>query len=279
MVDRKAHGVYVEISPHDRNRDLQQIRKALERDGWVFSEDRFLLRLPMEEVIESKTDGLSSVAEILSRAEGLLQAHNFLYETRVITHEDVSHRESDPSKVKMKIVLVGDPFVGKTSLASRFVLDQFDDSYTRTIGAKVMKKEIPIRLSKKEETQVDISIWDIMGSRSIVSLSKGQYFIGAQGILAVCDLTNEKSLDSLQGWVYGAFHVTGKIPVHILANKSDLEERQAMSRSDITRFSRDFKAPFTLVSARSGSNVKKAFVDLATKILRTKASPRLVHAG
>jgi small GTP-binding protein len=279
MVDRKAHGVYIEISPHERNRDLERTRKVLERDGWVLSENRTLLRLPMEDIIKSKTDNLTPVAKVLSRAESLLQAHNLPYEIRVITSEDVSQRGSDPSKVKMKVVLVGDPFVGKTSLASRFVLDQFDNSYIQTIGAKVMKKEIPLPLSKKEKTQVDMSVWDIMGSRSIVSLSKGPYFIGAQGILAVCDLTNEKSLDSLQGWVYGAFHVTGKIPVHVLVNKSDLEERKAMTRSEITRFSKDLKAPFTLVSARSGSNVEKAFVDLATRILKTKASRGLVHAG
>ena len=50
--------------------------------------------------------------------------------------------DEKPTKYVRKICLVGDPAVGKTSLVRRFVLDQYDDSYISTLGAKVMKKDV-----------------------------------------------------------------------------------------------------------------------------------------
>ena len=48
-------------------------------------------------------------------------------------------------KVSKKIVVLGDPAVGKTSLIRRFVINAFDDKYLTTIGAKIVKKEVQLR--------------------------------------------------------------------------------------------------------------------------------------
>lgn len=270
MVSKEPRRAYVEISLLTEDPCSQSTRKALEGDGWLLSDDKMLLPLPVKDIVREKREDMVPIRKILNRAKHLLEISNIRYEIDLVTPPHIRHRGSNSSRVKVKVVLVGNAVVGKTSLARRFVLDQFDDRYVGTVGAKVVKKEIPLSLSDGTPLQVDMSIWDVTGSRSIVSLCRGPYFVGAQGLLAVCDVTDENSLKSLEGWIHGAFHVAGKVPVHILANKLDLEDEKAIAKSDVAKFSKGFGAQSALTSAKSGLNVERAFVDLARRIVSNR---------
>ncbi len=57
-------------------------------------------------------------------------------------------------KVSKKIVVLGDPAVGKTSLIRRFVINAFDDKYLTTIGAKIVKKEVQLRPGDLSQTSI-----------------------------------------------------------------------------------------------------------------------------
>ena len=86
--------------------------------------------------------------------------------------------------VRIKICLVGDGGVGKTSLIGRYVYDIFSDKYLPTIGTKVTRKELLLRYpSKRLQVKMDAMIWDIMGQKLFKSLLHESYFIGARGIL------------------------------------------------------------------------------------------------
>src|SRR3970040_2546326 len=99
----------------------------------------------------------------------------------------------EPKRVKAKGCLVGEHGVGKTSLIRRYVLDEFDDRYIVTLGAKVSKREMTITLQDRGEVLMDMTVWDIMGSRGFRELLREASFHGAQGILAVCDVTRYAS--------------------------------------------------------------------------------------
>jgi len=87
---------------------------------------------------------------------------------------------SKPKKrIKVKICLVGEYAVGKTSLIQRFVVDTFQDRYIPTIGTKITKAFIPLKQGN-ENVQVDMTIWDIMGEKGFRELLKDAYFDGAQ---------------------------------------------------------------------------------------------------
>src|SRR3972149_3160064 len=125
--------------------------------------------------------------------------------------------------LKSKICLVGEKAVGKTSLIRRDVRKMFDDHYITTIGTKVSKKEV--RVFRPEQdllVDVDMTIWDIMGEKGFRELLKDAYFYGANGILAVADLTRKRTLDALDDWIDGVEQVVGKVPILIAVNKSDL---------------------------------------------------------
>ncbi len=171
----------------------------------------------------------------------------------------------DRQKMKVKICLVGEGAVGKTCLIRRFIQDQFDDRYISTLGAKVSKKEIRVD-GPNGGMDVDMTIWDIMGEKGFRELLKEAYFHGAQGVLAVCDITRKETLDDLGDWVAAVIKVTGNVPIEFLANKSDLKDQIVVSRADIQNAAQSHGAPYLYTSAKTGENVEVAFAKLAQMI-------------
>lgn len=170
-------------------------------------------------------------------------------------------------KMKMKICLIGEGAVGKTSLIRRFVLDEFDDKYLQTLGTKVSKKELEIPANGDEAAiKVDMTIWDIMGQKGFRELLKDAYFYGAKGIIAVCDVTRRATLEELDDWIEGVYSVSGRIPIQFLANKSDLEEKLAMNAKDIEQAAKAYDSRYYFTSAKTGKNVEHAFRELALRV-------------
>jgi small GTP-binding protein len=176
----------------------------------------------------------------------------------------------DNQEVKLKICLVGEGAVGKTSLIKRYVLDAFDGQYLTTIGTKISKKEVTLKIpSDEEKHDVTMLIWDIMGQKGFRELLQEAYFYGAQGIIAVCDITNKISLEDLEGWIDAAMRVTGKVPIMFLANKFDLKDDAQFSLDELKNFASKYDNSVVLTSsAKTGENVIKAFESLGSKILK-----------
>jgi len=168
-------------------------------------------------------------------------------------------------RVKLKVCMVGERGVGKTSLVRRYVQDVFSDKYVQTLGTKVSKKEIDLFVPAEElRIHALIQVWDIMGHLGFRELLRAAYFHGCQGILAVCDVTQEPTLGELDLWLEGSVDITGTVPVHLLVNKTDLEP--AIPEHDVRSFASDRDMPFLFTSAKRGDNVTRAFEDLARRI-------------
>ncbi|HEV8595314.1 MAG TPA: Rab family GTPase [Thermoplasmata archaeon] len=179
---------------------------------------------------------------------------------------------ADLQRMKVKVCLVGEGAVGKTALIRRFIHDQFDDRYISTLGAKVSKKELTVKNPKADgDIAIDMTIWDIMGEKGFRELLKEAYFHGAQGVLAVCDVTRKDTLGELHDWIAAVHKVTGQIPIQFLANKSDLEKQRAMSEEDIKKVADVHKSPYLFTSAKTGQNVEPAFQSLASLIAAKSA--------
>jgi len=181
----------------------------------------------------------------------------------------------DARRMKIKVCLVGEAAVGKTSLIRRFVLDDFDDKYIQTLGTKVSKKEIAVPAWEgSEAVKVDMTIWDIMGQKGFRELLKEAYFYGAKGVIAVADVTRRTTLDDLDDWIEGVYSVTGKIPIQFMANKWDLKDQAELGEEELTQATKAYDSPFFFTSAKTGENVEKSFQDLAERIARDKAGKK-----
>jgi len=162
-------------------------------------------------------------------------------------------------KYIIKLCLLGDGAVGKTSLVRRFVFDVFDDKYLMSFGTKVVKKEI-----KVDDVELDMMIWDILGQRTQDALHAA-YYRGATGALAVCDFTRPDTMKNLKSWLGNFRSVVGNMPVIILGNKSDLEKRFTLSQ--LEEYSKSVGCDVIETSAKTGLNVEHAFIELGKKLV------------
>jgi small GTP-binding protein len=170
--------------------------------------------------------------------------------------------------MKAKVCLVGERAVGKTSLVRRFVLDEFDDRYIRTLGTKVSKKNLSVKREDLDtEFALNMTIWDIMGEKTFTDLLKEAFFTGATGVLAVCDLTRKKTLKELKGWIQGVYGVAGEVPIAILGNKADLKGKKQLNKKDLDNLCKKYNSVAYLTSAKTGHNVESVFKQLAEEIV------------
>src|SRR5438128_6418255 len=137
-------------------------------------------------------------------------------------------------QLKSKVCLVGAKGVRKTSLISRDTINMYYEGYLTTLGTHVTKKEARILLPEYDLlVDIDMTIWDIMGEKGFRELLKDAYFYGANGILAVADLTRRGTLDNLDDWIDGVEDVVGKVPILIAVNKSELTANARFREIDI----------------------------------------------
>lgn len=177
----------------------------------------------------------------------------------------------EKNRAKVKVCLAGEPMVGKTSLIRRYVLDEYDDRYIATLGAKVTKKEIDATGSK-EGAAVTMILWDIWGNKNVRDLLKDAYYHGAHGIIAVCDVTRPETLVELDAWAEAIRSVAGDIPVCLLANKIDLAQDRLLKEADVKAFAAARAWSFYLTSAKTGQHVEDAFGAMVHTILRESLS-------
>ncbi len=183
---------------------------------------------------------------------------------------------------KIKVCLVGESAVGKTSLVRRIVSNEFADKYLTTLGAKVSKVHLELPTEDGAATvEVDMTIWDIMGEKAVRELMKDAYFAGTRGILATCDITRYSTLESLDQWVQAVFRVAGEVPVVIAVNKVDLKDEvlRMFDEKEIQERAERFHAPFVYTSAKTGQGVAEAFRLLGEEIVRKNLSQRINPAA
>lgn len=162
-------------------------------------------------------------------------------------------------KYIIKLCLLGDGAVGKTSLVRRFVFDVFDDKYLMSFGTKVSKKEL-----KVDKVDLDLMIWDILGQKSQEALHAA-YYRGAAGALAVCDFTRPETMKNLRSWLGSFRSVVGDMPVVLLGNKSDLDRKFTLA--DLEDFGKSVGCETLETSAKTGLNVELAFSTLGGKLV------------
>ena len=168
--------------------------------------------------------------------------------------------DTEPNYI-IKICLLGEANVGKTSLVYRFIENKFRDSYKSTLGVNLLKRDI----SFKEYGEVTLQIWDLGGQESFRSLRR-LYLEGANGALLIYDCTQKKTFEKLHDWIQDFRNARGDAPVLLIGNKIDLENVK-VSQNEIKEFTKDYHVKSLSASAKTGSNVEEAFTEIAKTIL------------
>jgi small GTP-binding protein len=175
----------------------------------------------------------------------------------------------DSIQLSKKVVLLGDPAVGKTSMIQKFVHNIFDDKYISTLGTKVSSKVINVQHPSKEAlVEMKFMIWDVMGQKDYEMFHRSAYS-GAQGALIVCDITRSETLENLPEWVSNLFSVTNQVPIVLIGNKIDLAHQKDFDFDNFAKLAGTFGSASFFTSAKTGENIEKVFDTLAQDIIKT----------
>ena len=132
-----------------------------------------------------------------------------------------------PFDLQIKLLMIGDSAVGKTSLLLRYANDTFSSTFITTIGIDFKIKTVDL-----DGRRVKLQIWDTAGQEQFRTITRS-YFRGAQGIVLVYDITDRGTFNSVRSWMAQiADHADAQVNRVLVANKSDNEAERRVSSAE-----------------------------------------------
>ncbi|KAH0789261.1 small GTP-binding protein [Histomonas meleagridis] len=174
------------------------------------------------------------------------------------------------SEFIIKIIVLGDSGVGKTSFLVRFFQDEYRDSLRPTEGVEFFSKELTIK-----NQRANLQIWDTSGQEVFLALTRS-YFRNSLGALILFDLTSVDSLNNTEKWINEIKEVEGSdVTLVLIGNKSDLERK--VSKEEAENYARTKNMTYFEASAKTGENVSQAIdsciMQIQKKIEEGKIDP------
>ena len=166
-------------------------------------------------------------------------------------------------EINLRILLVGDASVGKTSLLLRYIDEHFPSKHMATVGV-----EYRIKIFVYRGFKIKLQIWDTAGQERFHSITNN-YFHNADGILFVYDITNKKSFEGIKIWIKESEEF-GKFKKLLLGNKCDLKHRKNISDEEVNIFCTEKNIISYEVSAKENINLKEAFNKIVELIFKDK---------
>lgn len=174
-------------------------------------------------------------------------------------------KEEKPALTTLKILIIGESGVGKSSLLLRFANDTFDPEISATIGVDFKVKEIDNHGNK-----IKLAIWDTAGQERFRTLTPS-YYRGGQGAILVYDVTSRESFQKIEDWIteLETYSTNPDIKKILVGNKCDMEGERMVSRDEGKNFARRHQMMFIEASAKTKEGVQTAFEELVEKIMLT----------
>jgi len=153
-----------------------------------------------------------------------------------------------------KIIVIGDPAVGKTSLLDNFSSKKFKTQYIPTVGVNIVKEQVEL-----DDGIVNLMIWDIAGQPQFYMLHR-PYFNGADGMILTFDITRSSTFSNVQNWFNTAQKFgLSSIPRLLIGNKIDLQDERKIIKPMADHLAEKLNCTYYETSAKTGDNVKLIF--------------------
>lgn len=172
----------------------------------------------------------------------------------------ISNPNNQKNMTKIKIILLGEPGVGKSCLINRYVSNKFIEK------EKQQESEINIKnVNLDDKTNIELSIYDTTNEKKLGKITKN-YYKDAYGAIIVFDLTNKTSSNKVKFWLKELnSHAPRDIVICLLGNKSDLINERNVAYEDAKDLAGDNL--YYEVSAKTGNNVTLAFEQITYEIM------------
>lgn len=170
-----------------------------------------------------------NIANKVNKVKGFISKHNYQF----------------------RICLIGDSFVGKTSLLKRYYDKSFSEDHSATIACdfKVVTLETDYKIIKMQ-------IWDTAGQERFRAISIN-YFRSAHGFIFIFDITRKDTFLNLESWITTAFSINkDSICNIIIGNKRDDDENREVSQDEAIQLAKRYNMAYLETSAKENDNVE-----------------------
>ncbi|XP_034952609.1 ras-related protein Rab-18-B-like [Chelonus insularis] len=164
----------------------------------------------------------------------------------------------------LKILMIGESNVGKSSTLLRFTEDEFNENMQSTVGMDYKTKQITI-----DGNTVKLAIWDTAGQERFRTLTPSYYRDG-QGAILMYDVTDKNTFIKLETWLDELNTYCNKLDIvkMVVGNKIDLPNREVTTEEGLS-FARRHQTLYIESSAKTADGVKCCFEELVQKIIQT----------
>ena len=188
-----------------------------------------------------------------------------------------SHRNKN--NITLKVGLIGDAQVGKTSLMVKYVENCFDEVYTQTLGVNFMERTINIK-----NTEITFSIWDLGGESEFTNMLP-LVATDAVAILFMFDLSRKSTLNSIKDWYRQTRGFNRTAIPFLVGTKYDvfielpIEEQDQITKQ-AKKYASAMNASLIFSSTSASINIQKIFKIVISKAfdLRLKI-PEITNTG
>ena len=236
-----------EIGPEIR--DSETSKDTNDKNRYTQVEDDILFN-PVEGFDDDKKEEVQKENQDNKDNENTIQALN---------SKNSSNSKKGKEIKRLKIILLGEKGVGKTSLINRYIYNKFCVSEKQNSELNIKKIDIDDNVS------AELTIYDTTNEQKLGKITKN-YYKDAYGAIIVFDLTNKNSFNKVKNWLKEInSNAPRDIVICLLGNKADISDDRNVAYEDAKSLAEDNL--YYEVSAKSGNNVSLAFEQLTYGII------------
>eukprot|EP00499_Haloplacidia_sp_CaronLabIsolate_P006770 CAMPEP_0196771892 /NCGR_PEP_ID=MMETSP1104-20130614/1940_1 /TAXON_ID=33652 /ORGANISM="Cafeteria sp., Strain Caron Lab Isolate" /LENGTH=363 /DNA_ID=CAMNT_0042142023 /DNA_START=33 /DNA_END=1121 /DNA_ORIENTATION=+ len=173
----------------------------------------------------------------------------------------------DDFETTLKVIVVGNGGVGKTSLTTRFAKGIWTDSYKKTIGVDFMERTLSLA---DWEDPVTLMVWDTAGQEVYANLVS-RYYRGADAAVLVFSTVDRDSFDALPTWKERVMNECGPITIVLVQNKMDLLDKAVVTPDEVEDMARTLQTKLFRSSVKDNMKVNEVFEEVARRCLLSGA--------
>ena len=163
---------------------------------------------------------------------------------------------------KWKIIVIGDPSVGKTTLMLRYTQKKFRELYIPTVGAQISRKDVKIG-----EHICSLNIWDIAGQQKFSNIRR-LFYEGADAAMIIFDITDKTSFVNTSIWFKDYISLCNNRFGVLIGNKVDLEKNRIILQEWGQTLSEKMGFRYFETSAKTGKNIEDVFSYIAANLFQ-----------
>ena len=215
---------------------------------------------------EEKSRENSIGANEIKKESNLLNENDFIINDSNANSKRVSRQSNriGVTFIDLKIILLGDVSVGKTSIIGRYINSSFEDNYKPNVTAEKRLKVI----NEDDNTSLRMNIWDTAGQDRFKTIAKN-YYKGANAVIFVFDVNHKNTIEKIKFWINSVKDNSSKDIIEIIVgNKIDIEGKREVTKEQMKSLGQNVGMETFETSAKTGEGINEIFNYLVTNLIK-----------